>query len=202
MKLSSALLVFAIALSCKHNDGASIDKDEPPSKPKVKAPPSKSKVPADHRAAHQACPKTDTPAPTTVTYGPRLPTPKGTPCKTKSDCTAKPNGRCAEGNCTYDQCYEDKDCGKTVCQCTTDNINGYYCHGGNCAVDADCGEQGYCSPTFGIECGAFTGVVGFYCHTAKDECTDDSDCKGKEQGFCAFDPDKKLWRCGFGHCVG
>lgn len=205
-----ALSAVACAVSCKRDsaDVATPD-DEPKPKKKTKkdpeTPDKPTSTPLKHRASHEACSDKDTPAPSTMTYGPKLPTPLGPACKTKADCKDKPNGRCAAGHCTYDGCYEDKDCtgSGTVCTCEQDGQRGYYCKAGNCAIDADCSETGYCSPTWSTECGAFLGVVGWYCHTKKDECVNDSECqKGKEQGYCAYDGEKKYWRCGYGHCVG
>lgn len=206
MRLGAALMVlsvsFAAASACKHNDGAQIDKDDDKPIKKTKTPPKVAKVPEKHRADHSPCSRADTPAPATATFGPKMKTPDGPPCKSKADCKDKANGRCALGHCTYDGCYEDGDCGKAVCECRQEGIHGYYCKAGNCAVDSDCGKDGYCSPTWGMSCGAFTGVVGYYCHTAKDECTDDSECTEQKGGYCAYDGDKKHWRCGYGHCVG
>jgi hypothetical protein len=73
-----------------------------------------------------------------------------------------------------------------------------YCLMGNCRVDADCGAGGYCSPTFG-SCGSFFGVVGYYCHTPKDKCVDDSDCKAAD---CRYDPVGGSWACGTSFCAG
>jgi hypothetical protein len=73
-----------------------------------------------------------------------------------------------------------------------------FCLAGNCRVDADCGAGGYCSPTFG-SCGSFFGVVGYYCHTPKDKCVDDSDCP---PGDCRYDPIGGSWACGTSFCAG
>lgn len=208
-RLASALLVTSlgvcIASACKHQDNTQIDKDdEKPKRKKTPDSPEKLwKTPTKHRAEHAPCNRADTPGGGTVTYGPKMKEPPGPACASKADCKASPNGRCSAGHCTYDGCYEDKDCGKTVCECREEGIHGYYCKGGDCAVDADCGANGFCSPTWGMDCGAFTGVIGFYCHTSKDECVDDSECKStKGQGYCAYDTEKKRWRCGYGQCVG
>lgn len=209
MRISGALLIVSaavfVASACSRTDNTQIDKDDDKSKKMAKPPPPQkvAKVADKHRDKHASCSRDDTPAPTAVTYGPKPHEPPGPACKSKADCTANKNGRCSRGHCTYDNCYEDKDCGKAVCECSDDGIRGHYCKQGDCAVDSDCGSNGYCSPTWGMSCGAFTGVIGYYCHTADDECTNDSECvKGKEQGYCAYDTDLKHWRCGFGHCVG
>lgn len=196
------VLVFGVA--CKRSDDISDDPQTPKPKKKLVDKPVKKLTEAKkHRETHGTCPSADTKATATTTFAPKMPTPPGPPCSSKADCKAEANGRCSRGHCTYDGCYEDKDCGNKVCQCDEDGTRGYYCKAGDCAIDADCGEHGYCSPTYGMSCGAFTGVVGYYCHTRDDECTNDDECvKGKEQGYCAFDPEKKHWRCGYGHCVG
>ncbi len=204
-RLALVLLVgLALAPACKHSDGSDIEKDSPkPPKKKKEPEPEKSlKEPKKHRASHAACSRADTPPSGAVTFGPKLPTPKGPACKSKADCTDKANGRCAVGFCTYDHCYEDKDCGKGSCECVQEGVRGYFCKAGDCAVDADCGAGNYCSPTWGMSCGAFTGVIGYYCHTKKDECTDDDECTENGKGYCAYDNDKGRWRCGYGHCVG
>jgi hypothetical protein len=48
-------------------------------------------------------------------------------------------------------------------------------------VDSDC-ASGYCSPSVG-SLGTFYGIQGYYCHTPKDTCSNDSDCGGG--GYCA-----------------
>lgn len=131
-------------------------------------------------------------------------------CESHDECDDGRNGRCVYTRfgtaCTYDQCLEDSACGGTVCQCE----GGFYADNniclseGNCLVDADCGDGGYCSPSFG-DCGSYTGVVGWYCHTAEDECTDNADCGGDEGGFgdyCAYMPATGRWQCSNSHCAG
>jgi hypothetical protein len=195
---------LATAFACKRS-GEEITDDEKPPRPKKKFEPpwKKTTEPKSHRTAHATCSSADTPPAGTVTFGPRLPVPLGPACKSKADCKEQANGRCSRGHCTYDRCYDDKDCDNKVCLCDEEGTRGYYCKAGDCAVDSDCGDNGYCSPSYGMSCGAFTGVIGYYCHTEKDECTNDDECvKGKEQGYCAYDSKLKHWRCGYGHCVG
>lgn len=197
-----ALSAVTLAAACKRDDPDAKPDDTSSKSKKPKTPPKPSRVPAEHRAAHTACDRADTPAPTTVTHAARMVIPEGPACASKSDCTESPNGRCAAGHCTYDGCYEDKDCGKGVCTCSQEGKRGWYCKPGDCSVDGDCGS-GYCSPSVSITCGSFFGVVGFYCRTAEDECVDDGDCtKDKQGGYCAFDDKAKHWRCGYGRCVG
>jgi hypothetical protein len=123
-------------------------------------------------------------------------------CNSDSDCTeAGVNGRCINQGggpaapcfCTYDECLVDTDCaaGQT-CACHgapyTDG-HGNTCVTGNCRVDADCGE-GYCSPTStGADCG--DNLAGYYCHTAADLCTDDTDCDGE----CIYSTANSRWQC-------
>jgi len=81
---------------------------------------------------------------------------------------------------------------------------GAICVEANCHTDADCGSNGYCSPTVDSECGSFYGTVGFYCHTCDDTCTDDTDCGNGQPGspYCAYDPTVGHWACGDGFCAG
>ncbi len=177
------------------------------SKPPPKVEPEKKpRTPKRHRSEHEGCSRADT---TTVTYAPMPPPPLGPACTTRADCKGMTNPRCAAGHCVSDACYEDEDCKDGgVCTCEQSGARGWYCKPGNCAVDADCssgGASGFCSPTWDMGCGAFFGVVGWYCHTKQDECVDDADCKddeGKGPGFCAYDKEQGKWRCGYGHCVG
>ena len=133
-----------------------------------------------------------------------------TDCTVHEDCLAGTNGRCV-GNthdgfyCTYDACFADTDCGAFVCACgggfrSDDNV---CLHQGNCRVDANCGAGGFCSPTFG-DCGDFSGVVAYYCHTAGDECVDDADCGNVGAGgpYCAYNAIAGKWLCSTQQCVG
>jgi len=136
----------------------------------------------------------------------------GTPsCTQDSDCVGCANGqfgRC-EGpgsTCVCDQCMADGDCGATgVCACDGTTFGwshtrrGNVCIPSNCRVDADCGPSGFCSPTTDLGCGAFYGVTGYYCHTANDQCTNDTDCA---QGTCRYSPQVGYWVCATGACAG
>jgi hypothetical protein len=184
--------------------------DEPAKKPPKKAdhppPPVTARTPEKHRESGTPCPREAT----RETHGPRMRTPDGPPCTANADCKEQKNGRCsASGFCSYDSCYADADCGKGgVCVCTEEGKRGYACVMGNCSVDGDCkGERGngYCSPTYGLSCGPFTGTIGWYCHTKDDDCVDDGDCAkpGKgARGYCAWSPEASKWVCGYGQCVG
>lgn len=121
-------------------------------------------------------------------------------CEIDADCTQGKNGRCGRptgnraGNyCSYDSCFVDADCAADeACSCAA---GGNVCVKGNCRVDSDCGVGGYCSPTIGGGCGG-TGVTGYFCHTASDECANDSDCKATTLGeACSWEPTSKKWKC-------
>ncbi len=126
-------------------------------------------------------------------------------CTAHSDCTDGANGRCLEGrggwDCSYDGCFSDDDCNFT-CLCEG-GFRGDYnicLSSGGCNVDADCGAGNYCSPTYG-SCGNYAGTVAYYCHTAEDECINDSDCGGGSF-YCAFDLVVGRWSCKDEHCAG
>ncbi|HEY2902752.1 MAG TPA: hypothetical protein VGL59_19380, partial [Polyangia bacterium] len=69
-------------------------------------------------------------------------------------------------------------------------------------VDADCGGNGYCSPTVDFGCGQFIGVVGYYCHTGEDTCTNDADCTNSGGGDCRYNPAVGNWSCVKSVCAG
>jgi hypothetical protein len=81
-----------------------------------------------------------------------------------------------------------------VCACGIAN----QCKKGNCRLDSDCGQGGYCSPAIDT-CGA---VLGYYCHSASDECVNDEDCTNRDGGLqrylgCLPDPSTSFsrWVC-------
>jgi len=175
--------------------------------------------PTNHRPTATAC---------STTRPPGIDTDAGAPdsgvvgqCTSDADCTMGDNGRClppggnAAGDyCTYDACSTDGDCGTgKVCVCGTDEPpygrTANACVPGNCRVDSDCGAKGYCSPTEATSCGNRSGTVGYYCHTAGDDCTNDSDCAGTTDGgatmgpgYCAWQPTVGKWACSYGICTG
>ena len=150
------------------------------------------RVPKNHRAAAVSCPATRDPGHADSTMG---------TCKADGDCTAGRNGRCYGGlgpnTCSYDECATDADCKAAVCDCRNVGVIGQpdKCILGNCRTDGDCKGQ-YCSPsgtTVGAGCmGAELGSYGYFCHTATDECVDDSDCGDAK---CMFDPAVVHFRC-------
>ncbi len=136
----------------------------------------------------------------------------GEGCTKHEDCDEGSNGRCQrQGNmpfpsCTYDQCFEDDDCDAgRVCRCRGHESAPHVCmRSGNCQVNAECGEGGFCSPSMG-DCGDYVGIIGWFCHTAEDDCVDDVDCGGDGGGRgddCAFNPAGGRWMCSDSHCDG
>jgi hypothetical protein len=97
--------------------------------------------------------------------------------------------------CVYDNCATDADCdpGK-VCFCSP-NDSAQCFSAGNCRTDADCGggATGFCSPSYGSDCSGYHWYSGYYCHTPKDTCIEDSDCTGKD--FCSYDVVDGRWEC-------
>ena len=114
-------------------------------------------------------------------------------------------------SCSYDTCVVDSDC-KTgeLCDCRSPWHYGdkgpARCLPGNCRTDADCGTDGYCSPSMDFGCGAYLGVTGWFCHTPADSCTNDSDCKNLDGGwgtpFCCYRPEVGRWACSTSMCAG
>lgn len=154
-----------------------------------------------HRSAAADCPS-DRPAGSTGAG------PDEGECTTDADCAAGANGRCIQDlgkprACSYDECAADADCGGgSVCECRNPaRHDANVCVHGNCRTDADCGEGGYCSPSavtldpFCTE-GVPIGSVGYFCHAAEDECTNDDDCGGSGSfPACFFDVDKLHFAC-------
>ncbi len=103
--------------------------------------------------------------------------------------------------CNYDTCHVDSDCrnvGGGPCACEATNQGaGNYCYGGNCQVDSDCGDAGFCSPARTGVCNTTTpAVTGFYCHTAKDQCANDSDCAScGAASYCTYSSEVGAWSC-------
>jgi hypothetical protein len=97
--------------------------------------------------------------------------------------------------CTYDTCSGDSACptGQTcACHGSTYNGGGNACVPGDCRVDSDCeGGAGYCSPAFAtMGCG---GLAGYYCHTPKDQCVNDTDCANGN--VCTYSTSEARWTC-------
>ena len=128
-------------------------------------------------------------------------------CRSHEECQDGANGRCTGNDrngwrCDYDRCFEDSECGGFVCECGggfQSDANACLSKG-NCLTDADCGSDGFCSPTLG-DCGFFGGVEGYFCHTPEDECIDDEDCGGGSN-YCAYDANATRWVCSDSQCAG
>jgi hypothetical protein len=156
-------------------------------------------VPENHRADDAQC-QAPRPAGSCASAG----LGPGLLCASDRDCTdGGAAGRClvngggpAGCHCSYDDCHADADCGAdAICACH----GSPYFGGGNrcmptttCRVDADCGAGGYCSPSQGPN--SCFSLVGYYCHTPNDACTNDSDCYSGGQ-TCMWSPDNRRWEC-------
>jgi hypothetical protein len=165
------------------------------------------RIPKDHRAAATDCPVLTPPENPFIPDGGTAPEIQ---CHSNAECTDGRAGRC-DGNphdgyhCTYDACYGDSECAGGVCACNgatraTNNV----CLAGGCRIDADCGGNGYCSPTLG-DCGHYGKAVAYYCHTAEDECVDDADCTAEgpfQPGYCAYEKSIGHWKCSTNECAG
>jgi hypothetical protein len=133
-------------------------------------------------------------------------------CDTDSDCDdadAGVDGRCLIPGpfkppvCSYDECFQDSDCGPYhVCVCRDyDTVEANDCEPSNCETDSDCGDGGYCSPMFG-GCAPVIGIVGYYCHTPNDHCLTNSDCSSTGE-YCVYDLALgNRWICAPLDCAG
>ena len=124
-------------------------------------------------------------------------------CTQNSECTSGRNGRCTDQYCSYDECFADTDCAaRAVCICSAPDGTGNRCAAPGCQVDADC-PGSWCSPTFG-PCGLYGGILSYSCHSAQDECVDDTDCSDGSAGvaYCTYDPQVTHWICSSAQCVG
>jgi hypothetical protein len=186
-----------------------------------------SRVPLSHRPSATACPARPpaTPVAGTRCGGNSVPAPEGgavpdgglpNGCTSDSDCTNGINGRCyctytpqdsgVVNTCIYDECATDNDCSSgQACDCgplypgSTAQFWRYICTTANCHIDSDCGDGGYCSPSLTAPC----GYVGpFACHTADDECVNDTDCGPLGEGIgCIYSPSLAHWACGTVQCA-
>lgn len=157
------------------------------------------RTPVNHRPNDMQC--QTTPAPGNCQF-----TGQGAPCTMDSQCTAGTDGRCVmlggpvvSCQCTYDACMHDGDCATgSTCVCHGSPYvggEGNTCVAGNCRVDADCGPSGYCSPAYDtMSCG---GLLGYFCHTAGDQCVDDADCQDAgTYDYCTYSQTASRWQCG------
>ena len=165
-------------------------------------------IPENHRISHDTCGLSIQSTAPCVAYGT-----SGTEfsdCSASSNCQSGTNGRCLpetqmDGNscnCAYDSCFSDGDCSAVgPCICGDGQV-GNRCLGGNCQVDADCGPQGYCSPSRSLTAilqdrDLQSSWVGFYCHRSGDVCLNDADCSGGYEGgpYCGYDSTQGAWAC-------
>jgi hypothetical protein len=164
--------------------------------------PAAGEVPSEHRVSATACSPTQNQPP---------PSDGGVAsCATSADCGTDASytfySTCLHGQCSFDACLTDADCGpNSVCACSTDYYggNGAYhpnvCVPANCHADSDCGVGGYCSPSRGY-CGSFQG---FYCHTPSDTCINaTSDCQSCGENACIYSPAVGAFTCGTSICAG
>jgi hypothetical protein len=160
------------------------------------APPTNVHIPINHRPSDAQCATTASPGDCSFNN-------LGDPsmCSSDSMCTTGTNPRCVvlqggipDCQCTSDTCQHDTDCPMgQLCACHGSAFlaTGNTCYPGNCRIDGDCGTNGYCSPSAGTTgCG---GLVGYYCHTADDTCTDDNDCNAALGVLCEFTTNH--WSC-------
>jgi len=156
-------------------------------------------VPTDHRPDDSQCATPRGPGSCSSVTGP------GLMCTSDSQCAdGGVGGRCtASGGgpagctCTYDGCQTDSECGTgqlCVCHDSAYSYGGNACMPGNCRVDSDCGAGGYCSPAHGTtNCGY---VSGYYCHTTRDLCANDSDCSSTSgANVCTWSATDNRWEC-------
>jgi hypothetical protein len=161
------------------------------------------RVPTNHRPNDAQCLTTPPPGDCSLGGGPPG------ECSSDSSCTdGGANGRCVESgggaiycSCTYDTCANDAACpSDQTCACHGSPYvggQGNTCTQGNCRVDSDCdGGAGYCSPAENtMSCGS---LLGYYCHTASDQCVDDTDCGQSSQGgpqVCTYSTTTNRWQC-------
>lgn len=145
-------------------------------------------VPTNHRPQSMACPEERAPGLANVA---------GT-CTQDSECSDGTNGRCISPNvvgpmgqsgCSYDYCLVDSDCAANApCLCReapTSSDPNYCLTESNCRIDSDCGPGGFCSPSlFYVDVtvhsvpvsGSGMAGFGYFCHTPRDLCVNDSDC--------------------------
>jgi hypothetical protein len=147
-------------------------------------------------------------------------------CKTDSDCTMYPHGRCdyqpsqnnsvpgggdagttpAECACSYpsNYCLTDSDCSAgDICEC---GDNGGRCIHSICASDAACTGGALCIPaqsqtTLACDLGSDT----YACQTPSDQCAQTSDCApgpNMEHRFCQLDSSSGVRTCVTQTCIG
>ncbi|MEO8183519.1 MAG: hypothetical protein ABI895_32195 [Deltaproteobacteria bacterium] len=138
------------------------------------------------------CSRTSVPAPSCV-----YPSLYGSACRSDSECSAAPGGRCelwlGPTTCMYNEC--EASCGPSA-RCECQDLR--RCLPAECLRDADCGAGFRCEGTLDLPCGNLYPPVGYYCHAEQDECQSDADCGGQS---CVFDPALSFWACRRLSCV-
>ncbi len=139
-------------------------------------------------------------------------------CTSDAGCDAVPSAKACRPYpdaggatfCTADKCFTDDDCPNLgPCECSLAAAVGVLnrCSPGNCHTDADCASGGFCSLSPEVDCsrggsssggyggGGLQSAAGYYCHSPKDACTNDSDCAPCGTGaYCAM-TEIGLWQC-------
>ncbi len=146
-------------------------------------------IPESHRASDVRCP---------------LGSPVSTnPCDATADCPAAQGVSCLAYDdaglaryCNDDACHVDRDCGDGgVCLCGSASSSATLAtpnvclSAGNCRLDSDCSPVHYCSPS-SVGCGT---TFAYYCHTAHDDCSNDTDCR--QDQLCLYAPSAGKWSC-------
>src|ERR1017187_5271436 len=157
------------------------------------------RIPVNHRASDIQCAQ---PAAAGTCPGNMCPT---SLCSSDGGCAdGGGSGDCFTSAFSSSACSSDSDCPRgQTCACHGSPYmfgSGNGCVPGNCQVDGDCGTGGYCSPTPGLPCNMngrdlYCQGLGYYCHTPKDECVDDSDCQGVGSPGCLYDQSAGYWKC-------
>ncbi len=168
-------------------------------------------APAKHRATAVACGASPVPPEPNISMTHFGPNPTFE-CKTNEECTKQKGGRCAiiecggfggpacapQGTrCDYDACSSDLDCTNGgVCDCGTGEGGTNRCLKSDCRTDAECGSDGYCSPTIAT-CSNL--IEGYYCHSTSDTCRSDTDCTANFGQVCQYTGNH--FECGGGVCA-
>jgi hypothetical protein len=173
------------------------------------------RLPDRHRASAVAC---TIPRPAGTILVPHEVDPHQIPkarreCVVDADCNSGYSGRCLVetkdsrggiikpwSHCSYDECTKDSDCPVKpgACLCREMAVGGManICVTAGCTSDVECGAGTGCSPTVPLDEGPRTAMPQFSalrCHTGRDECAEDGDCKAG--GACAFSKKEGWWVC-------
>jgi hypothetical protein len=115
-------------------------------------------------------------------------------CAVNADCKTT-GGYCRGGLCRDDECLMDSDCPTGfACHCGGAGIvdPSNRCFPTGCRVDADCGDGGYCAPSF-VSC----GIDGYHCLTTADTCVPWEMCPPVDGGpaVCNYVAQLRHWAC-------